>query len=277
MRDLRVLYALAARQHGCVTTAQLAGAGCGPRAVRRLLADGTLRRKHQGVYLLGPVEPPLARYAAAMLAVRDGVLSHQAAAALHELLEHPHDIDVTTTAPGPRSRQGIRVHTTTALPQSAVRLLHHLRVTSPQRTLSDLARTRHPGLERAAAEAQARRLVSARRLEPILGAHEPGFTRSEAERRLLALIRAANLPAPRTNARLGPYEVDFLWLDHRLVVEVDGFAFHSSRTAFERDRARDADLTARGFRVIRVTWRQLQREPHAVVATLAAALARAAA
>jgi very-short-patch-repair endonuclease len=101
----------------------------------------------------------------------------------------------------------------------------------------------------------------------------PAFTRSEAERRLLALIRAAGLPPPRTNVHVGPYEVDFLWPAHRLVVEVDGFAFHSSRAAFERDRRRDADLQARGLRVTRVTWRQLEREPHAVVARLAAALA----
>jgi very-short-patch-repair endonuclease len=58
-----------------------------------------------------------------------------------------------------------------------------------------------------------------------------------AEERLLALIRTAELPAPETNARVGPYEVDFLWRSKNLIVEVDGFAFHSSRSAFERDRA----------------------------------------
>jgi very-short-patch-repair endonuclease len=98
------------------------------------------------------------------------------------------------------------------------------------------------------------------------------MTRSEAERRLLRLIRAAGLPLPNTNARLDPFEVDFLWPGHRLVVEVDGFAFHSSRAAFERDRARDAELTARGYRVIRVTWRQTAAEPYVAVARIAQAL-----
>ncbi len=71
--------------------------------------------------------------------------------------------------------------------------------------------------------------------------------------------------------------MDFLWRAERLVVEVDGYAFHSSRNAFERDRRRDAELGAQGFRVIRVTWRQIVEEPEAVIATLAVALAAQAA
>ena len=72
--------------------------------------------------------------------------------------------------------------------------------------------------------------------------------------------------------RVAGYEVDFLWRDHKLVVEVDGFAYHATRTAFERDRARDATLQAAGYRVIRLTWRQIAAEPHAVVARLASLL-----
>jgi very-short-patch-repair endonuclease len=102
---------------------------------------------------------------------------------------------------------------------------------------------------------------------------EPALTRSEAERRLLELIRAARLPEPQTNARVGRYEVDFLWPELGLIVEVDGYAFHSSRAAFERDRRRDAELGAQGHRVVRVTWRQLKDEPEALVATLAVATA----
>jgi very-short-patch-repair endonuclease len=67
--------------------------------------------------------------------------------------------------------------------------------------------------------------------------------------------------------------VDFLWRDRRLVTEVDGYRLHSSRVSFERDRGRDAELNAAGFRVIRITWRQLVEEPAAVVARLAQALA----
>jgi very-short-patch-repair endonuclease len=70
------------------------------------------------------------------------------------------------------------------------------------------------------------------------------------------------------------YEVDFVWPNERLIVEVDGFAFHSTRAAFERDRARDRTLHAAGYVVLRVTWRQLVRGPEMVVAELAAALVR---
>jgi very-short-patch-repair endonuclease len=89
---------------------------------------------------------------------------------------------------------------------------------------------------------------------------------------MLALIRAARLPEPQVNATVAGHEVDFLWPEQRLVVEVDGYAFHSSRAAFERDRSRDADLHAAGFRVIRVTWRQLVDEPEVFLVALARAL-----
>ncbi|MFZ0041498.1 MAG: DUF559 domain-containing protein [Solirubrobacteraceae bacterium] len=100
------------------------------------------------------------------------------------------------------------------------------------------------------------------------------MTRSKAERLLLALINEAELPRPMTNVRLHGYEVDFLWRAEKLVVEVDGHRFHGHRAAFERDRKRDQVLTAAGYRVIRVTWRQLEHEPVAVAVRIAQALAQ---
>ena len=109
-------------------------------------------------------------------------------------------------------------------------------------------------------------------LREAIGSEAPALTRSDAEDRFLSLVAKAQLAAPETNVRLSPYEVDALWRDQSLIVEIDGFAVHSTRVAFERDRARDAELQARGLRVIRVTWRQLVDEPEAVVARLARAL-----
>ena len=103
----------------------------------------------------------------------------------------------------------------------------------------------------------------------------PTFTRSEAEERFLALIRQAGLPAPRVNARLHGYEVDFYWPAQRCVVEIDGFRFHSTRRASEHDRRKDGVLQAAGIAVLRFTWRQLLDEPLAVIGRLAALLARA--
>jgi very-short-patch-repair endonuclease len=102
-------------------------------------------------------------------------------------------------------------------------------------------------------------------------------TRSVAERDLLAAIRHARLPPPLVNPRVCGELVDLYWPEHKLVVEFDGFQFHRSRAAFESDRRRDAKLVAAGLRVIRITWLQLQHEPHAMIARIAQALvARAA-
>ncbi|MFZ1995729.1 MAG: DUF559 domain-containing protein, partial [Solirubrobacteraceae bacterium] len=102
------------------------------------------------------------------------------------------------------------------------------------------------------------------------------FTRSEAEERFLALMRRSGLPRPLVNVRRHGFEIDFLWTDQGVAVEIDGFAFHSTRDRFEGDRRRDARLRKAGILVIRITWRQLEREPEAVIADVAQALARTA-
>ena len=97
----------------------------------------------------------------------------------------------------------------------------------------------------------------------------PSLTRSQAERRLLELVRTAGLPSPETNVRVAGFEVDMLWRAPRLVVEVDGYAFHGSRAAFERDRRKDAALLAAGLRVARLSWRQIVDESEATAELLA--------
>jgi very-short-patch-repair endonuclease len=283
MRENSVMQ-VAASQHGAITAAQLTAAGLGRWAIEQRLADGRLKRRHRGVYVVGPVEGPLARASAALLAAGpSAVLSHRTAAELWELLPAvPGPVHVTITERGPRSRQGIAVHTATTLPQSEVRRRHQLPLTSPERTLLDLAaasdlRTLQRALEHARPSERLHQTIERHRGAPGTAAlHamlDAPFTRSEAERRLLQLVRAAGLPPPLTNVRIGRFEVDAVWEAPRLIVEVDGYAFHASRGAFERDRARDSELQALGYRVIRITWRQLTRTPHAVVARLAAALA----
>lgn len=64
-----------------------------------------------------------------------------------------------------------------------------------------------------------------------------------------------------------------MWREQRLAVEVDGWAAHSTRRAFELDRIRDADVQIAGYRILRVTWHRLTRRPEAVTAQIAAALA----
>ena len=89
---------------------------------------------------------------------------------------------------------------------------------------------------------------------------------------MLALINAAGLPAARCNARVeadaANLVVDFLWPERHLVVETDGASFHNHRRAFESDRLRDRALQLAGYRVVRFTYRQVEREPQAVVAAI---------
>jgi very-short-patch-repair endonuclease len=86
-------------------------------------------------------------------------------------------------------------------------------------------------------------------------------TRSVLERRFLKIVRRHKLPLPEVNVMVCGYEVDFFWPEHRLVVETDGGEHHRTRRAFERDRQRDADLQAAGFRPVRFTHRRITREP----------------
>jgi very-short-patch-repair endonuclease len=284
---------IAARQYGVVTRAQLVTAGLGRGAIEHRVSERRLHRVHRGVYLVGHVSaPPLAREMAAVLACGPGaVLSHQSAASMWSLPSREGaDVEVTVAERDPGNRPGIRLHRARRLQRIDVRRCQRMPVTAPARTLVDLAEVLPlRDLERAVEEARIRRLVRPRQLLDVLerspgrrGAGvlrglletKPEFTRSQAETRLLALLRAAGIPPTAVNSRVGHYEVDFLWRPERLVVEVDGYAYHSTRAAFERDRLRDANLQAAGHRVTRVTWRQLVSTPEAVIARIARALAQ---
>ncbi|MDP9385870.1 MAG: endonuclease domain-containing protein [Actinomycetota bacterium] len=78
----------------------------------------------------------------------------------------------------------------------------------------------------------------------------------------------ARLPRPAKNIRVEGYESDAVWRAQRLIVEPDGRAVHGTRRAFEADRARDRALTVAGWRVIRITWRQLHRDRPALAGDL---------
>jgi len=286
---------IAARQHGVVTRAQLAAAGLGRGAIGHRITEQRLHPVHRGVFLVGhAVAPPLAHEMAAVLACGDGaVVSHHAAASMWSLPVPETDvIDITVIRRNPRAREGLRVHLVRRLDRRDIRAWEGVPLTAPARTLLDVAAVIPVrDLERAVNEAQIRRLVRTRQLLDVLersrGRREaralrelldvdPALTRSEAEVRLLDLLRAADLPPTGVNVRIGRHEVDFVWRPQRLVVEVDGYAYHGTRAAFERDRRRDAELQAAGHRVTRVTWRQLVDRPEAVVARIAGALAASA-
>jgi very-short-patch-repair endonuclease len=156
-------------------------------------------------------------------------------------------------------------------------------VTTPNRTLLDLAAVldaRH--VEKAINEGEILRLTNPNSLgdlverhprrkgigalRSVLAAHAIGstITRSELEDRFLQFLDEAALRTPQVNANIKIadrwIEADCVWPDDRLIVELDGRATHATPAAFERDRARDRVLQAAGWRVVRVTWRQLHDE-----------------
>lgn len=291
---------IAEHQDGVVTRPQLLEAGCTDTMIRARVRAGHLRRLHQGTYLLGflagPLLPPRYRERAAVLASgAPAVVSHHSAAAMLDLIPprpsgEPVDLLVVG---GTRRRAGVRSHRVPALPSRDLTSLDGIPLTTPLRTLLDLSRVAaNRELENAVARAERRGITTrgelldravragarpgACRLRALLEAgSRPAFTRSVAEEQFLRLVREAGLPEPETNVRVEGHEVDFVWPARGVAVEIDGFAFHASRASFERDRKRDLILSAAGLNVARVTWRQLQREPLAVIARLAATLARA--
>ncbi|MEX1184534.1 MAG: DUF559 domain-containing protein [Gemmatimonadota bacterium] len=289
----RTIVGIAGRQHGVVSRGQILAAGVPADAIDVRLQDGQLQRVFRGVYQVGPIAAPRAREMAAALAC-DGhaVIADRSAGAQWQLvLARPAaDINLIVARSDHGRRPGMKARRERTLRPDEVTTLEGIPITTPARTLLDLAACVSPReLERALAEAFARNLTTRPAMLRLLELHPthrgaaalralldagPALTRSEAEDRFLALMRKARLPLPETNVTVGDYEVDFLWRTHRLVVEIDGFAFHSSVRKFESDRERDAVLAARGFSVIRVTWRQLTTEPEAVLVRLAQALAR---
>ena len=294
-RDQKIA-SIAGIQRGRVSRRQLLAAGISPGVIARLVRRQMIFRLHSGVYAVGHLAPiELGREVAALLAVGEGaLLSHHSAAALWGLepaAAGDRLVHVLVSREPRRNLRGVKVHRTRVLGPQDVRMREGLPVTSPARTLLDIAGlVTDRQLERALDQARVERLLRTAELEELMArgfglpgrralaalvAHQAGsaLTRSEAEERFLDLIRRAQLPAPEVNTRVHGYEVDFLWRAQRLVVEIDGFRFHSTRRAFEGDRRKDATLKAAGLATMRVTWDQIEHEPLAVTARLGQALA----
>ncbi len=288
--------ALAASQFGVVERGQLRALGLSDPAIARRIRAGRLHRLRRGVYAVGhPVLGQHGRWLAAVLACGpDAVLSHAAAAAAWDLrASDAVFVDVTVPGPSRRRGPGLRVHRARSLAAHETATTRGILVTSPARTILDLAATHRSerALERVLDRVEILRLTDvkalaaiadarpghrgAARLRRALADHVPGttVTRSELEERMLVLCRERDLPQPRVNDSVAGLEVDFLFAEQRVVVEADSWQHHRSRGAFERDRERDATLALAGHRVLRFTDRQMKRDAATVAAAIRAALA----
>jgi very-short-patch-repair endonuclease len=268
---------VAARQFGVLSGAQLREVGIGRGAVQHAVGAGRLHRVHHGVYALGHtvLRPEGHRLAAVLSCGPGAVLSHRSAAAHWQLLATSQErIDVTA----PRSRQGvpgIRLHTSRSLDAQDTTNHEGIPITTVPRTLLDLAATtRADQFENALAQAMHLQLYDQRAIDNVIARsnghratnilkeatkQEPRITKSMWEMRMLRLVRSAHLPEPICNEALhapdhGKCYPDFYWPAYGLIVETDGWETHRTLAAFRSDRAKDAALTAAGYRVLRFTW-----------------------
>lgn len=290
----RVIAAIATRQFGVLSHRQLLAAGVGVEALKWRLGTGRLHIIHRGVYAAGHrVLGARARWSAAVLACgRGAVLSHRDGGMLWGLVAFARgNIDVTVPVESGGGRHpGIRLHRTRYLPPDGVTRVDGIPVTSLARTLLDLSDVMgRAGLEHVLARASERRF-DLRTLGPFLDRH-PGrrcagvlhaiveeqtvtLTRSELERRFLALCTDHGLPRPLANQRLHGLEVDFHWPEHGLVLETDGYAYHRTRAQLDADHARQNILVLAGMRVVRYSHGKVTHRAAEVAAELRRALAR---
>jgi hypothetical protein len=289
--DTRRIARLAAAQHGNVTHAQLMANGLSPREIEERCERGWLVRRHTGVFAVGHVPRTReSRWLAAVLALGDGaVLSHVAAAVLWRLLRGTAIIEVTVpTTAGHQRRDGIVVHRQ-RLPANHVTVLDGIPVTTPIRTLLDLAavlplnalakcfeqaqvKLQIPPAPLAAEVISRPRHRGNAKLRRILeGAVDPADVRSVLELRFLRLCAAYGIPRPEVNLRIGPWTPDFLWPEQRVIVETDGYEFHRTAAAKRRDAAKDEFFRGEGFTVIRLTWADVTERPAQAAARILAA------
>ncbi len=241
---------------------------------------------YRGVYAVGHDAIPIRGRLCAALLVAGALaaLSHRTAAYVLTLLPSmPPFVEITTTKRAPRNRPGLVFHHATTLDTTT---RHGLPLTTPIRTLKDLAVTHPREVERAASEALVLKLVTKHDLTTQQGPGAAvlarlvtaglGPTRSRLERAFLKAVVSAGLPEPIVGHRIGPYTVDFYWPSHDLVVETDGDDYHGHVLAQRRDRRRDTELRRRGFTVIRVPEDELPDAPATVARLLSRPASRTA-
>jgi very-short-patch-repair endonuclease len=280
-----------------VSRQQLAQAGVGKNAISARLHTGRLHRIHPGVYAVGHRLIPREGWlmGAVLASDPDALLSHRSAAALWGLRGHSEGAIHVTVPRKSTSSKRIRRHFSYVPPDERTEK-EGIPVTSVHRTIFDLSAT--ASVDEVIAmikEAEYRNLWDRLSLWDLLECYpgkrgsrnlrsslkriteEPtGRKRSRLEERFAPFLRRYHLPLPRFNdwIALDPkrYRADCHWPQYRLIVELDGWEGHSTRSAFQDDRARDRALKVAGYSVIHLTWAQLGCEPEAIAADLRALL-----
>ncbi|MGO9754068.1 MAG: type IV toxin-antitoxin system AbiEi family antitoxin domain-containing protein [Solirubrobacteraceae bacterium] len=279
--------ALAKRQGGHVTRAQLLALGLGAEAIRHRSTTGRLIRVYNGVYAVGRLSTTRRDQAAgALLACGPhAVLSHRSATALWTITKQwPLPLELTLTRGNSRPT-GLRVHRSTNLDRAQITHNHGLRVTTPARTVLDIApRTTQRRLMRMINDLRLGRLLTIDELNALIARHprhtgaalikslisdDLGVTRSDFEDDFPSFVERYNLPRPILNTSIGGHEVDVYFPVERLIVELDGYDVHKVPRQFEANRARDAEiLAAFDIPTVRLTYKRFHDLPDTVAANL---------
>ena len=292
---------MASRQQGLVSRDQLRALGLGDEAVSKAMARGWLHPVFHAVYNVGHRRLSWqGKLLAATLACGEGsVISHGSAAWLLGLVaQHPEAIDLIAPVEAGRKIAGIRRRFVPLPSGGEVWRREGVPVTSPARTIVDVAGiSDSKGLAEVIEQAAILGLLNVSAIDRILNGHrrrganrlrrviepwrryKPGIKiRSRMEAKLLPMLSVAALPVPETNVRLRvgarTYEVDFLWRRQKVIVETDGGRFHDNPAAGQRDSDRNHALTGAGYRVPRLGWEDLRDRPEETMRELAGLLRR---
>ena len=283
--------AIATRQHGTIGHDQLLALGLTAKAIKYRVRIGRLHPIHRGVYAVGhrKLTQRGLWMAAVLTAGERAVLSHRSGAALWGLgIANTSRIEITT--PRDRRRPKLKVHVA-RLADDEITTRDGIPVTSVSRTLLDLAAVApRRQVEKAVREAEHRLLGDKASVGVLLERHQGrkgtktlrelrqraghGVTDSEFEERFLTFLDERGFERPRLNAYIEGFRCDAVWPAQKVVVELDGRAYHDDDDHFETDRVRDRKLQAAGFAPIRVTWKALDTKPDDLEHDLAALLAR---
>jgi very-short-patch-repair endonuclease len=272
--------AIALRQQGNMTRAQLLAAGLTPDAIMHRVRTGRLHPVYRAVYAVGrPPQTPIERASAAVLACGPGAaLSHRSALSLWSIDKHWHT-PFEVTALRDRRPKGIRTHRPRTIHRRDITVQLGIRTTTLARTVLDMApRLSEKRRTRIVQDALHSKFMTNSQLAnvlqrspnhrgtplliPFLAETKTGVTRSEIEDTWKQLAKDYNLPRFLTNVKLkGGYIADVLFPDHGLIVELDSWEFHSDRISFESNRDRDAENLAHGLPTIRVTHERMKADP----------------
>ncbi|MBI5105409.1 MAG: type IV toxin-antitoxin system AbiEi family antitoxin domain-containing protein [Solirubrobacterales bacterium] len=272
---------LAERRHGVVTHAQLLALGLDQDAIAYRITVGRLHRLHRGVYAVGhPGLTPTGELRAGIDAIgEDAGLAGTSALALWDIRPRGDGEPIHIAVPRKvRSRPGIRVLSLADLSTSEVVVRRGIPTLLPAYALLTAAAVLRRGeLRRAVNQALVLKRVSVPSLVEVLASkpHQRGRgrlavalrdaapTRSELEDAAVAFLRAFGLPPFATNVKVGRDEVDVLWRDEGVVLELDSVAFHDNPLQRAADRAKTARLEAAGLAVIRLRWRDVTERQQA--------------